>query len=220
MVISCSPSVIPLTLLCVQRLLEGTHTQRMRGTKSLYLMVLSEVSSTMWGSRVSQGYQAACFRVRDVELVKNRSATGMVLEQSGDDRCDRTDGAASEGTGRGRESGARLPPAVHHGLPALELGVFAPAFGQLHGREPFGADQRHMVPRGAEQRLIHLEQRRIDAQQRLPRQAGRGPGLRSPSVPRSPAEPRTAYLVTAQLRLGAAQTAEVDVEQRAALAVP
>lgn len=34
----------------------------------------------MWGSRVSQGYQAACFKVRDVELVKNRSAIGMVLE--------------------------------------------------------------------------------------------------------------------------------------------
>lgn len=83
--------------------------------------------------------------------------------------------------------------AVHRGLPALELGVLAPALGQLHGREPFGADQRHMAPRGAEQRLIHLEERRVDAQQRL---------------------------VAAQLRLGPAQAAEVDVEQRAALAVP
>lgn len=43
-------------------------------------MVLSDVKSTMWGSMVSQGYQAACFRVRDVELVKNRSAIGIVLE--------------------------------------------------------------------------------------------------------------------------------------------
>lgn len=38
----------------------------------------------MWGSKVSQGYQAACFKVRDVELVKNRSAIGMVLEYRAD----------------------------------------------------------------------------------------------------------------------------------------
>lgn len=43
-------------------------------------MVLSDVKSTMWGSKVSQGYQAACFKVRDVELVKKRSAIGMVLQ--------------------------------------------------------------------------------------------------------------------------------------------
>lgn len=153
-------------------------------------MVLSEVSSTTWGSRVSQGYQAACFRVSDVELVKNRSAIGMVLEQSGDGRCDGADGGAAEGAGGGG-SGARPPPAVHRGLPALELGVLAPALGQLHGREPFGADQRHMAPRGAEQRLIHLEERRVDAQQRLPGQAGRGRGSeRRPSLRAPPAAPR------------------------------
>lgn len=42
-------------------------------------MVLSEVSSTRWGSSVSLGYQAAWRRVTEVELVKKRSATGMVL---------------------------------------------------------------------------------------------------------------------------------------------
>jgi len=42
--------------------------------------VLSEVRSTIWGSNVSQGYQAACFKVRDVELVKNLSAIGTVLK--------------------------------------------------------------------------------------------------------------------------------------------
>lgn len=42
--------------------------------------MLSEVKSTIWGSSVSQGYQAACFKVRDVELVKNLSAIGTVLK--------------------------------------------------------------------------------------------------------------------------------------------
>lgn len=42
--------------------------------------MLSEVKSTIWGSNVSQGYQAACFKVRDVELVKNLSAIGIVLK--------------------------------------------------------------------------------------------------------------------------------------------
>lgn len=42
--------------------------------------MLSEVKSTIWGSNVSQGYQAACFKVKDVELVKNLSAMGIVLK--------------------------------------------------------------------------------------------------------------------------------------------
>lgn len=42
---------------------------------------MSDVNRTMWGSRVSLGYQAACFRVREVELVKNLSAMGTVLEK-------------------------------------------------------------------------------------------------------------------------------------------
>ena len=45
----------------------------------VYLMVLSEVSSTRWGSYVSLGNQAACRRVTEAELVKKRSATGIVL---------------------------------------------------------------------------------------------------------------------------------------------
>lgn len=42
--------------------------------------MLSDVNSTMWGSSISLGYQAACFRVREVELVKNLSAIGVVLK--------------------------------------------------------------------------------------------------------------------------------------------
>lgn len=42
-------------------------------------MVLSEVSKTRWGSSVSLGYQAACRSVTEAELVKKRSATGIVL---------------------------------------------------------------------------------------------------------------------------------------------
>lgn len=46
-----------------------------------YLMVLSEVSSTRWGSSVSLGYQAAWRKVTEVKLVKKRSATGIVLRR-------------------------------------------------------------------------------------------------------------------------------------------
>lgn len=50
--------------------------------RKCYLIVLSDVNSTTWGSRISLGYQEACFRVRDDELVKNLSAIGMVLENT------------------------------------------------------------------------------------------------------------------------------------------
>lgn len=55
-------------------------SQTQSTTNRFYLIVLSEVKRTMWGSNVSQGYQAACFKVRDVELVKNLSAIGIVLK--------------------------------------------------------------------------------------------------------------------------------------------
>lgn len=48
-----------------------------------------------------------------------------------------------------------------------------------------------------------------------------GAGAQSAARPSEPPrQPRAAHLVAAQLRLGPAQAAEVDVEQRAALAVP
>lgn len=49
----------------------------------VHLMVLSEVSSTRWGSSVSLGYQAAWRSFTDAELVKKRSATGIVLTERG-----------------------------------------------------------------------------------------------------------------------------------------
>lgn len=64
------------------------------------------------------------------------------------------------------------PPAVHRLLPTLELGALAPAFGQLQDREPPGANERHMVLRGAQQGLVHLEQWWVYAQQRLRRETG------------------------------------------------
>lgn len=45
----------------------------------LYLMVLSEVNRTRCGSSASLGYHTACRSVTETELVKRRSATGMVL---------------------------------------------------------------------------------------------------------------------------------------------
>lgn len=51
-----------------------------RHKNEIYLITLSDVNSTMWGSSISLGYQAACFRVREVELVKNLSAIGVVLK--------------------------------------------------------------------------------------------------------------------------------------------
>lgn len=69
---------------------QGTNVQReiklhkstpeVLAAESSYLMVLSEVRSTMWGSSVSQGYQAACFSLSAGELLKNRSAMGTVLQ--------------------------------------------------------------------------------------------------------------------------------------------
>ncbi|KAM7230272.1 hypothetical protein CapIbe_018989 [Capra ibex] len=38
----------------------------------------------MWGPSNSLGYQGACFTVREVELVKNLSATGVVLQFTAD----------------------------------------------------------------------------------------------------------------------------------------
>lgn len=53
-------------------------------------MVLSEVSKTRWGSSVSLGYQAACRSVTEAELVKKRSATGIVLWENKANKNQRT----------------------------------------------------------------------------------------------------------------------------------
>ena len=47
-------------------------------------MTSSDVNGTMWGPSNSLGYQGACFTVREVELVKNLSATGVVLQFTAD----------------------------------------------------------------------------------------------------------------------------------------
>lgn len=61
----------------------GAHRpspRKARDRKTLHLITLSDVKSTTWGSSSSLGYQAACFSVRDGELVRNLSAMGVVLK--------------------------------------------------------------------------------------------------------------------------------------------
>lgn len=42
--------------------------------------MLFDVNSIMWGFSILFGYYVVCFRVREVELVKNFLVIGMVLK--------------------------------------------------------------------------------------------------------------------------------------------
>ena len=71
-----------LELLTGKRKQNLPNHKAIRHKNKIYLITLSDVNSTMWGSSISLGYQAACFRVREVELVKNLSAIGVVLKDN------------------------------------------------------------------------------------------------------------------------------------------